>query len=206
MAKRLCLGLLIVLVLGCQPGQVKRLEKSEKFVGRKALMIIAPGEFRDEELFQPKEVFEEYGLTVTVASTTKNEVTGMLGSKVRPEILLKDVDVKNYDIIVFVGGKGAKVYFDHPKALTIAIKAHQENKVIGAICIAPCILAKAGILKDKKATVWRDHQYILKEEGAKYVRAGYITDGNIVTAEGPGIAKRFAEELLRVLLKQLEEE
>jgi protease I len=197
---------LIAVVIGCKPAGVKPLAKSEKFVGRKVLMIVAPGDFRDEELFQPKKVFEEYRLTVTVASITRDEVRGMLGGKVRPELLLKDVDVNQYDIIVFIGGKGAEVYFDHPAAHKIAIKANEAGKVIGAICIAPCILANAGILKGKKATVWYEKGYALKEKGAEYIKAGYITDGNIVTASGPGISKRFAEELLRVLLKQLEEE
>ena len=50
--------------------------------GKKILMVIAQQDFRDEELFEPKEVFEGAGASVFVAAPRKETATGMLGGKV----------------------------------------------------------------------------------------------------------------------------
>ena len=58
---------------------------------KKAVMIIAQENFRDEELLEPKEVLEKNGICVTVASTSLKEAKGKLGAKVKPGMLLKDI-------------------------------------------------------------------------------------------------------------------
>ena len=120
--------------------------------GKRAVMIIARNDFRDEELLQPKEVLEKNGVTVTVASSSLEESKGMLGAKVKPDILFTDIQATDYDAVIFVGGSGANEYWDNPIAHKIANDAHNAKKIIGAICIAPVTLAKAGLLKNKKAT------------------------------------------------------
>jgi len=83
---------------------------------------------------------------------------------VKPDILIKDVNVKTFDAVVFVGGPGAEEYFHNPVALKIAQEAYKEGKVVGAICIAPRILAEAGILKGKKATVFHSQIEAIKSK------------------------------------------
>ncbi|CAG1772182.1 partial protease I, partial [uncultured bacterium] len=58
--------------------------------GKKAVIIIASNNFRDEELLKPKEVLEKNGVAVTVASSSLKEATGMLGAKVKPDILFSN--------------------------------------------------------------------------------------------------------------------
>lgn len=60
-------------------------EKRENMKNAKVLMVIAPKDFRDEELFEPMAVFESNGLKVDVVSTTKGECVGMLGNKITVE-------------------------------------------------------------------------------------------------------------------------
>ena len=59
--------------------------------GKKAVMIIAQNDFRDEELLKPKEILEKNGAAVTVASSSLKESTGMLGAKVKPDILFTTI-------------------------------------------------------------------------------------------------------------------
>ncbi len=161
------------------------------------LMVIAKENFRDEELFVPKKMFEEKGIRVTVASTVTSTVTGMLKGKIEPDVLLEDVEVKDYDAVVFVGGIGAQMYLDDETAHKIAIDAVGQGKVIAAICIAPNILAKAGVLKDKNATCW--DSAVLTEKGAKYRKEDVVTDGKIITANGPNAANEFAGAIIKTL-------
>jgi hypothetical protein len=75
-------------------------------------MVIASSEFRDEEYQKPRALLEKSGVKVTVASSTLKESKGMLGLKVKPDILLKDAQAEEYDGIVFVGGGDAKDRLD----------------------------------------------------------------------------------------------
>ncbi len=167
--------------------------------GKKAVMIIARSNFRDEELLKPKEVLEKNGVIVTVASSSLKEATGMLGAKVKPDILFTNINVSEYDAVIFVGGLGASEYWDNPTAHKIANDANNAKKIIGAICIAPVTLAKAGLLANKKATTYSSTVSDIKSAGAKYSGADVERDGNIITASGPPVAQKFGETIVNAL-------
>ncbi len=176
-------------------------------MGKKILMIVAPEKFRDEELFVPKEYFEGKGIEVEIASTKKGECIGALGGKIESTVTLGEVDTNGYDAIIFVGGGGTPIIRREEKALEIARKTLDGGKVLGAICWAPTILAKAGVLKGKKATVWvgEDAEYkkktpkVLEQFGAEYSNEGCVIDGGIITSDGPANAKRMAQAVVGLL-------
>jgi protease I len=165
------------------------------------LLIVAPEDFRDEEYFEPRDVFEAAGYTVVVASLTLDAASGMLGGQVVPDLLLADVDVAAYDAVVFVGGPGSAVYFDDPQAHRLAQSAVEQDKVLAAICIAPIALARAGVLEGKLATLSRpDDQCVELEAGGATCTSGPIErDGRIVTATGPEVSTEFAEVVVQAL-------
>jgi protease I len=70
------------------------------------LMVVAPLNFRDEELFVPKEFFEKKGINVVVASGDSGVATGMLGGSINVDIRVSDAVARDYDAVVFVGGSG----------------------------------------------------------------------------------------------------
>ena len=166
---------------------------------KNVVMIIAQDNFRDEELLQPKTVLQEAGIIVKVASQTQKQAVGMLGARVMPDMTLQDINVQDFDAVIFVGGGGSSVYWDDPSAHKIANDAFSANKVIAAICIAPVTLARAGLLKGRKTTVWSSEAGKLKAAGAVYTGKSLERDGNIITASGPTAAIEFGSQLLKVL-------
>jgi protease I len=166
---------------------------------KKILMIIAPQNFRDEELFETKTVLEKNGFAVTIASSKLGDARGMLGGKAKPEILLRDVNVDDYEGVVFVGGMGSAVYFADQIAHRVARDASQKNKLLAAICIAPSILANAGLLKGKKTTCFSSEMSNLRSKGAQFVGGSVQVDGKLVTAEGPTVAREFGEAIVKIL-------
>ena len=168
---------------------------------KSAVMIAAQENFRDEELLQPKEILERNGIQVQIASTTLKEIKGKLGAIVKPDILLSELDYRKFDALIFVGGNGASQYWDDPLAHELARKALGSNKLVAAICIAPVTLARAGLLKGKRATVWQSEAGQLKAMGADYTGQPVEKDGNIITAAGPFASREFGEEISRALLK-----
>lgn len=167
---------------------------------KRVLMIIAPKDFRDEELLHPKEELERAGAKVTIASSKAGEARGVLGARVTPDITLEQVKVNDYDAVVFVGGGGAAVYFKDNRAISIASEAFNKGKKVCAICIAPVILANAGVLKGKRATVWPDECIqIIESKGATYTGKPVEVDGNVITAPGPEAAREFGRAIAKAL-------
>ena len=171
---------------------------------KKAALIIAFRDFRDEEYFIPKEILEKNGVETTTVSYSLGQALGVLGGEAEIDLLISDLKVRDFDAVVFVGGSGAAHYFQDPHAHRVALQTVLENKVLGAICIAPTILARSGALKGKKATVWflnldKSCVEILKKEGVVYCPESVVVDGHIVTAAGPEAAADFTLALLKLL-------
>lgn len=171
----------------------------------KILMVIAPKDFRDEELFEPMNIFENHGYKVDVASTRKGECVGMLGHKIYVNLTIDEVNPNDYVALVIPGGIGSKEYlWNNKKLLELVREFYEENKTVAAICLSPVVLAEAGILKGKKATVFPDKEAIeeLKKYGAIYVDKGVVRDGKIVTAKSPEYARLFGLEVLKTIEQQ----
>lgn len=163
------------------------------------LMIIAPEGFRDEEFLEPKKIFEKNNIKVTVASKGVKTAKGKLGAEAKIDKDITAVALDDYGALVFVGGPGASVYFEDDTVLEMAKEAYDDGKVIAAICIAPSILANAGILSGKKATCFNSESSNLEDQGAKYTGTAVEIDENIITANGPGAAKTFGEEIVKAI-------
>jgi protease I len=167
------------------------------------LMVVAPAGFRDEELTGPRAELKIAGYGVTVASVHPGECRGVFGTRVVAELALSDVDTAKFDGVVFVGGPGARVFFDDPDALRIAHDLSRQHKVTAAICIAPVILARAGVLAGRRATA-SDAETEALVSGRALVRAlGSVRDGPVVTANGPEQARRFGAMVVQALDEQL---
>lgn len=199
--------LLIVFLLLFSSACIGQVGESMSLKGKKIAMIIAPQNFRDEEFNIPYSHFSEKGATVDVFSTKKGTAKGMFGTNVEVNKTIGGLDVSEYDAIVFVGGAGTPIVRKEERALEIAREAVEQNKVLAAICWAPTILAKAGVLDGKKATVWvgDDPEYgmktskVLEKFNATFTGEGYTVDGSIVTADGPVNAENFAKEIAKLL-------
>ena len=163
------------------------------------LLIVAQNGFRDEEYFKPKAILEDAGYQVKTGSVKVGTARGKLGGTAKVEVALSEVKVDDYAAVVFIGGPGSADYFTDKTALKLATDAYQKGKVVGAICIAPGILARAGILKGRKATVFSSEAETLKREGADYSALPVVVDGRIVTADGPEAAEGFGKALVKTL-------
>ena len=165
---------------------------------KKVLMVVAPSNFRDPEYYEPKKVLEDSGIKVLTSSTSKT-AKGAEGGVIKIDVLLKDANASDYDAVVFIGGPGSYQFHDDKTAHELARDIVSAGKVLGAICAAAGIIAKAGVLNGKKATCFSGVADILKAGGAIYTGDCVTTDGNIVTADGPKSAKAFGEALAKDL-------
>jgi len=182
---------------------MKNIANSQK----KVLLIIASKDFKDEEYFGTRQAFDKTNFQVTVASDKSGTAQGTAGNEVKADLIINDVNVNNYDAVVFIGGSGALEHLDNQTSYAIAQNTVKENKILAAICISPVILAKAGVLEEKNATVWtspldKSPAKILREHKARFINETVVKDDNIITGNGPSAAQEFGEKIVETLKNQ----
>lgn len=165
----------------------------------KILIVIAPVNYQDKEYLDTRKALEEAGVSVSVASLKAGEARGKLGGKVNVDLTVDGVGAGDYDGVAFIGGSGMVGLVGEPKFIDLAEEFYKAGKLVAAICIAPVILVNAGILKDKKATVWSGAEKELKAGGCIYTGKSVETDGKIITANGPAAAEEFGKAIVETL-------
>jgi len=201
MRKFFVLLVLFLLVSCSSEGTVSRGKSNDKEVDNmaKVLFVIAHDGFQDNEFFVTKEVLSSFDVKVASSSSPAK---GVLGGEVVPDFNLEQAldKVGDFDAVVFVGGPGAKEYFNDAAAHKIAQNA---KGVVAAICIAPVILANAGVLDGKKAAVWDDgkgtQKKMLENKGVAVMDEPVVVDNKVVTANGPSAARMFGERIKQLI-------
>ncbi len=185
-----------------QPRQYPYYCQESFFTAMKVLVVIPPENFRDEELAKPLEAFEKAGITFDIASTRRGQCRGMLGARATASLSLEEVEPSDYAGIVIIGGTGSPVHLWNNDMLVELVKYFSKNnRLVAAICLSPVVLAHAGILKGKSATCYESPSSTkeMLKGGANLAGTPVVTDGNIITANGPAAAAEFAGEILRAL-------
>jgi len=174
-------------------------DSSSMPVKGKILMVLPPQQYREEELNVPRDYFQSKGYSVVLASKGVKTATGMNGESVSVDLDLKDVTLSEYAAVVFVGGEGIydQKLNEDPDHQALAKAAAAQEKLIGAICLGPWILADAGLLNGKRATASEtDH---IKAKGAVVSDEAVVRDGNIITGNGPTASLEFAKAIVAAL-------
>ena len=168
----------------------------------KLLVVIAPERFRDEELFEPLSVFQKAGIAYDIASIKAGTCTGMLGGKCDATLDIARVQAEEYDGIVVIGGAGSPEFlWGNSRLHTLVAEFAKAGRLVSAICLSPVVLARAGVLRGKKATVYRmaDSVAEMRKGGAQLRDEAVVIDGTFITANGPAAARRFGEEIVSAL-------
>lgn len=137
----------------------------------------------------------------TVSITDSYTIHGAHGIDVQADKLFDEVDYENQDMVVLPGGMpGTRYLGEHQGVKKVLEEFYQAEKYIGAICAAPSVLGKYGMLQGRKATSYPGFEEALV--GAEYVYDAVAVDDFVITSRGMGTAIDFALELIAKLLGQ----
>lgn len=166
----------------------------------RALFIVAQSGYRDIELIEPLRILCAAGHDCTIASIKAGDAHGSDGH-VASVIAVKDVKAADYDVVIVIGGPGAQKLAEYPEVLQLLQDAKSRQKKLAAICIAPTILAKAGVLNGRQATVFEtaESKWILEQGGAVFVRQPVVVEPGLVTGNGPRAATEFGQKVAEML-------
>ena len=162
-------------------------------------ILLAPG-FEETEALAPADLLRRANIETALVSLTGESVPGSHGITVVADMGLDEVDLSKADMIVLPGGApGYKNLGADPRVERLVREAAERDLWIAAICAAPTLLGRWGLLEGKKANCYPGMEDQLT--GALVQTApGEIRDGKIITGRAAGNAIDFAAELIEVLL------
>jgi len=181
----------------------------------KVLYLIGDG-FRPEEYFYSKEEIEKEGIAVLTAGKNKKvparEIPGQPKYAIA-DLVFDEVKIaeKEYDALVVPGGSpGWTNLLRDKKVLEIIRKAKENNLLIASICASPAVLAEAGVLKGKKATIYPGMGKYITSGGGISVKCDesfenvvvIVEDENLITANGPWASRDFGRAIVKILKKK----
>ena len=140
------------------------------------------------------------GIEVVTAGLDAQSVRASRGTVLIPDASLDDALGNDYDMIVLPGGlPGADHLHDDPRIIDLVKKMHADDRYTAAICAAPRVLAKAGLLDNRRATSFPGGIDPSNIAGIEYVEDAVVVDGKVVTSRGPGTAMDFALTIIELL-------
>jgi protease I len=168
----------------------------------KIIFLLSQRNFCDEEYRKTRTIFESFGSKCKVASSKLNPAVGMEGSFVKPDFQISNINVKDYSAICLIGGVGCTVYWHDKVVHNLVIEANKEGLLLAAICLAPVILANAGLLRGVRATAYHTAASYIERKGAIYSYLSVENEKNIITANGPEAAEVFARKVSDILMRK----
>lgn len=154
--------------------------------------------FEEVEALTPIDLLRRVGAEVTTVSVgCTREVAGAHGVTVLADRCHSEsgLDYEDVEMVILPGGMPGTANLDKSAAVDLCLeKALQKDCWIGAICAAPSVLGKRGLLNGRRATCFPGFEEFLT--GAEYTGAAVERDGRFITAKGAGAALEFALELV----------
>ena len=161
-------------------------------------VLLAPG-FEEAEALVPVDLLRRANVETATVSLTGEPVPGSHGITVTADLAMDQVDLDRAEMVVLPGGgPGYKNLGADPRVERLIRRAVERDIWVAAICAAPTLLGKWGLLEGKQAVCYPGMEDELT--GAQLRRgAGVVADGTILTGQAAGVSFQFGKALIETL-------
>lgn len=171
------------------------------------VLIVATDGFEEWELFGPREILQERGAEIVLASLSRDPIQATVhdqpGKTIRPELTIDEANADDFDAVVLPGGvRNPDQLRLHGDVIALIRLFAEQGKPVAAICHGPWLLVEADLLRDRTATSWPSIRTDLRNAGATVVDESAVTDGNIVTSRNPDDVEAFTSALIDLIESQ----
>ena len=168
------------------------------------VLIVATDGFEEWELFGPREILQQRGAEVVLASLSRDPIQATVhddpGKTIRPDLTIDEVNAEDFDALILPGGvRNPDQLRLHGNVIALIRRIAEQGKPVGAICHGPWLLVEADLLRGRTATSWPSIRTDLRNAGAKVVDETSVTDANIVTSRNPDDVEAFTGALIDLI-------
>ncbi len=169
-------------------------------MSEKNIFILLADGFEEVEALAPADMLKRLGCRVILTGLDKKMITGSHGFRIETDGILADTDFSSADAVVLPGGlPGATNLRDSSEVIALLQKQNQAGKICAAICAAPVVLERAGIIGGRTVTGYPGCEELSGNPGLHFSGRPAEICGNLVTGRGPGAAFAFGSALAEAL-------
>jgi protease I len=169
-------------------------------ISNSVLLILPAQNFNEEEYLVTIDALEKAEIKIFIASDSNFLCIGSNGLKVKNDVQFYNIHESNFGGLILIGGKGMRSYWNDSILHLTVQKFVKSKKPVGAICSAPIILAKAGVLTEC-STCYPDDRHELEKLGIGYKNESVVSSKKVITAKDPSSTKEFIKTFLYELSK-----
>jgi len=168
------------------------------------VLIVATDGFEEWELFGPRQILQQRGADVVLASLNRDPIQATIhddpGKTIRPDLVVDQANADDFDALILPGGvRNPDQLRLHGNVIALIRAFAEQGKPVAAICHGPWLLVEADLLRGRTATSWPSIRTDLRNAGANVVDEAAVTDGNIVTSRNPDDVEAFTNALIDLI-------
>ena len=165
------------------------------------VLIVATDGFEEWELFGPKQILEQRGAEVALASLKTDPIQATVhddpGRTIRPDLTVEQAIAEDFDALILPGGvRNPDTLRLHANVIDLIRDFDRQGKPVAAICHGPWLLVEADLLRGRQATSWPSIRTDLRNAGANLVDEAAVVDGNIITSRKPDDVEEFTAAVI----------
>jgi 4-methyl-5(b-hydroxyethyl)-thiazole monophosphate biosynthesis len=166
---------------------------------KRALVLLADGS-EEMEAVTVIDILRRAKIEVVVAGLKEGPITASRGIRLIPDAVLEGQEISQFDLLVLPGGNaGTHALEEDPRVVQMVRMAATLPIILAAVCAAPRVLHRAGVLAGKHVTSYPGALQPT-DETYHYHEQGVVVDGRLITSRGPGTALDFALKIVEELL------
>jgi protease I len=168
------------------------------------VLIVATDGFEEWELFGPRQILQQRGAEVVLASLKLDPIQATVhddpGKTIRPDLTIDQASADDFDALILPGGvRNPDELRLHSNVIELIRDFDDQEKPIGAICHGPWLLVEADLVDGRTVTSWPSIRTDLRNAGGNVVDEPAVTDGNIVTSRKPDDVEAFTNALIDLI-------
>ena len=165
------------------------------------VLIVATDGFEEWELFGPRQILQQRGAEVVLASLNRDPIQATVhddpAKTIRPDMTIDEANADDFDALVLPGGvRNPDQLRLHGNVIALIRRFAEQGKPIAAICHGPWLLVEADLVRGRTVTSWPSIRTDLRNAGGNVVDEPAVTDGNIVTSRKPDDVEAFTNALI----------
>ncbi|HEX6783312.1 MAG TPA: type 1 glutamine amidotransferase domain-containing protein [Sphingomicrobium sp.] len=168
------------------------------------VLIVATDGFEEWELFGPRQILQQRGAEVVLASLKTDPIQATVhddpGKTIRPDLTVDQANADDFDALILPGGvRNPDHLRTHENVIALIRRFSEQGKPVAAICHGPWLLVEADLVRGRTVTSWPSIRTDLRNAGGNVVDQAAVIDGNIVTSRNPDDVEAFTNALIDLI-------